>query len=322
MAQRPSNLSAAGQILNDPSTGPSPVVDPSAENPQELSPTTMVLNYLKARGYQPTTENVRRALEANAWNPGAISGLRSDVAAIDPTDTGGSKKTSAPPSNTNVDSGRVSVEGQVGPGSGSTGLSPNQPPPRALDWLREVGPTAPAPTLPPPADGATVGSTGPATMPPRTGAAVALPDPIAEAVTKALSGPPGQLALPAPEGQNMPRIEGPAPQLALPAPSGQPALPAPTPGLGGIPNTPPQANTAPQGEPGGQVRLGNVQMKPAPGPQVQGYPIQEGPFLGPLRRGVVGGVAGSRGGIPGAIIGAAPGAIDLGKYIAKNLHLY
>jgi hypothetical protein len=46
----------------------------------------MVLNYLQSRGFQPTTENVRRALEANARDPGVIPGLRSDTAATDAED--------------------------------------------------------------------------------------------------------------------------------------------------------------------------------------------------------------------------------------------
>lgn len=51
-----------------------------------MSPTTMVLNYLKARGYQPTSENVRRALEANMRDPGVITGLRSDRGATEAED--------------------------------------------------------------------------------------------------------------------------------------------------------------------------------------------------------------------------------------------
>ena len=78
-------------------TPPQPVMPPEGIAPvtQEvglgagddaMSPTTMVLNYLKARGYQPTSENVRRALEANMRDPGVITGLRSDRGATEAED--------------------------------------------------------------------------------------------------------------------------------------------------------------------------------------------------------------------------------------------
>lgn len=73
---------------------PIPVMPPEGGGPlqrqptpgeqAELSPTAMIQNYLSQRGYQPTGENVRRALEANARDPGVIGGLRSDTAGVDP----------------------------------------------------------------------------------------------------------------------------------------------------------------------------------------------------------------------------------------------
>jgi len=70
---------------------------------------------LKERGFQPSSENVRRALEANARDPGVISGLRSDTAGTDP------KTSSAPPvaGRTPVNEINTSVQpGDRPPGSG------------------------------------------------------------------------------------------------------------------------------------------------------------------------------------------------------------
>jgi hypothetical protein len=70
-----------------PPEGIAPVTDPaSTGTAPDASPTTMVLQYLKSRGYQPSSENVRRALEANQRDPGVIPGLRSDRPATDAED--------------------------------------------------------------------------------------------------------------------------------------------------------------------------------------------------------------------------------------------
>lgn len=70
-----------------PPEGIAPVTDPaSTGTAPDASPTTMVLQYLKSRGFQPSSENVRRALEANQRDPGVIPGLRSDRPATDAED--------------------------------------------------------------------------------------------------------------------------------------------------------------------------------------------------------------------------------------------
>ena len=70
----------------DPS-GVAPVTDPSVVGgAPDASPTTLVLQYLRQRGFTPTTENVRRALEANQRDPGVIPGLRSDRPATEAED--------------------------------------------------------------------------------------------------------------------------------------------------------------------------------------------------------------------------------------------
>jgi hypothetical protein len=56
-----------------------------------LSPTTLILNYLTSRGYQPNAENIRRAVEANARDPGVlgadpVAGLRNARASTDAED--------------------------------------------------------------------------------------------------------------------------------------------------------------------------------------------------------------------------------------------
>lgn len=42
---------------------------------ETISPTAAITGYLRSKGLQPTSENVRRTLEANAANPGMIPGL-------------------------------------------------------------------------------------------------------------------------------------------------------------------------------------------------------------------------------------------------------
>ena len=119
------------------------------------SPTTMVLNYLQSRGYKPTSENVRRALEANQRDPGVIPGLRSDRPATEEEDQAamraagagrGSSRSGAPPAATPP--GTPGTSGTFGPGQSPVeggpvpdGSSPNtsaQPAPSAgsdMSWL-------------------------------------------------------------------------------------------------------------------------------------------------------------------------------------------
>src|SRR5580765_4007857 len=81
-----------------PDTGPVPLQrQPTPGENAELSPTAMIQNYLSQRGYQPTPENVSRALQANARDPGVISGLRSDTAGVNPTGGGGGPNLPTPP---------------------------------------------------------------------------------------------------------------------------------------------------------------------------------------------------------------------------------
>lgn len=134
-----------------PPEGTAPITQEVGINPGDdmQSPTTMVLNYLKARGYQPTTENVRRALEANARDPGVIEGLRSGTASTEAEDQaamaaargggGGGGNTSAAPVQTapptagtggTFGTGQSPVEG--GPLPPSTD-STNTPPAPSID---------------------------------------------------------------------------------------------------------------------------------------------------------------------------------------------
>jgi hypothetical protein len=112
----------------------------------------------------------------------------------------------------------------------------------------------------------------------------------------------------------VPMLPAPPRQITGPPMPGEAAVAQPD-------TTIPLPNQSPQGQQGGRVRVGNVTPKIAPGNPIQGAPIEPGPVMGPLGRSVVGGLAGARRGIPGIVAGAAPGAVDLGAYIAKNLHL-
>ena len=86
MAVAPRGMPVPPQPVMPPE-GIALVTDPaSTGTAPDASPTTMVLQYLKSRGFQPSSENVRRALEANARDPGVIPGLRSDRPATDAED--------------------------------------------------------------------------------------------------------------------------------------------------------------------------------------------------------------------------------------------
>lgn len=73
-----------------------------ADGQEVKSPTTLILDYLNSKGWKPTNENVRRALEAAQQDPGAIPGLRSDTAdpvaeaAAEAASSGGGRSTRAP----------------------------------------------------------------------------------------------------------------------------------------------------------------------------------------------------------------------------------
>ena len=168
-----------------------------AEN-AELSPTAMIQNYLSQRGYQPTSENVRRALEANARDPGVISGLRSDQAGPNTGGGGGGPSLPVPPvpptlEHTNQPTPeRTSAQptpppGTGGDGSGLGGLILSLLAPFGMNMGR----------TPPPGDpNLKVG------MPPQTGA------PITASESLGLTGPPAQ-------------VTGPAANPQLPAPPKQ-----------------------------------------------------------------------------------------------------
>lgn len=293
----------------DPRYDPNMVSTEDKPDADPLSPTTIVLNYLKERGYPLTAENIRRTVEANARDPGAIGGNVANY-----TRSGGG----------DVELRNASTEGTSA--SPAPRAKPGFPQPINPSWQTvEPWPTqsssqpslpnAGAPNgglpLPPPMlpgePSPVGGGTPPEIAPP--------PDPIRDAITRAISGPPEAPALPAPPVRpqiaappEVPALPAPSPQLALPAPevpnvvgqSGRPALPAPQPDIG---------------------------PKIAPGPRVQGAPIMQTPATRAIPRIVAGAGAGAaRGGVPGAIAGgataAAPELLDLGKYIAKGLHLY
>ena len=186
-----------------PPEGTAPITQEVGINPGDdmQSPTTMVLNYLKARGYQPTTENVRRALEANARDPGVIEGLRSGTASTEEEDQaamaaargGGSRNTSAAPATPPPTPGTGGTFG--------TGQSPVEP-----------GPLPPEP--------------GQDTS--NIGVLAALGIPLAAAAgaygaNRFMNRPiPGGDVAPMPDvGASVPQVGGPADMKLLPAPQAQ-----------------------------------------------------------------------------------------------------
>lgn len=325
----------------------------------QLSPTSLVLNYLKSKGITPTAGNIKAAINANALNPGQFGpfqisdpspgGTQLRNAGVEDSNPARAITRALQPTRWDLTEPDARWDVPQHP----PGLSDNRPiigsktmPGPGPGTDMEL-PKVPLPTLPPD-EGALVRSGGPSEMPPPTRAnAVALPEPsinpMETAMQRAIGGPPQVPQLPAPP--EVPRLPAPAPQLALPAPDVPvrpqiapvpevPALPAPTPGLGGFDN-------APQGEPGGRVRVGNVTPKAAPGKPVQGYPIEQTPFSRGVGGAATGAAAGAAGkgpipglrGVPGAVAGGVAGAAgplidaygpsvkEIVPYIMRNLHL-
>lgn len=240
----------------------------SESSPQ--SPTSLVLGYLASKGLPPSTENVRRALEANQRDPSIIPGLTNDVAGVDPTGgqtprgnnlpvplippnnraTGGGEPqtTSAPPS------------GSVGSGAQSSGdLSDGQD---ALDPIGALGAlittglglwgasrmaggggSAVAGGMPAPAGAPQLG--GPEPMPQIGG-----PDPMLQ-----LQGPQAPMQL---EGQAPTMLEGPM-QKAIAGPGPQAQIT----GAGQPPPIEPYQPMAAGVQPVPQQMVGDMQRGPA-----------------------------------------------------------
>ncbi len=190
-----------------PPEGIAPVTqDVDTTGQDALSPTTQVLNYLKARGYTPSTENVRRALEANARDPGVISGLRSDTAATEADDQ----------------AAMAAARGRAGGGGGNSGGRPLPVPP-----IPPAG--GPQNTSAPPASsepgGGITGSLGDKII---AGLGAVLPSAVSALLPRPGGTPPmpsGPGAVPNP---GAPQVGGPQSPLQLTGPQdGTPQLPAP-----------------------------------------------------------------------------------------------
>lgn len=151
-----------------------------------LSPTTLVLNYLKKAGMQPTGENVRRALEANQRDSSLIPGLINDRPATDAED-------------------RAAMAGSRKPYTPSgTGI--------ASDTTPIVEPQT---TSAQPSD-ATAGAGGGDSLMATLGL---IAPSIASAILGRRAMQPGGSVPPMPDvGAGVPRIGGPEPQLQLAAP--------------------------------------------------------------------------------------------------------
>lgn len=310
-----------------------PAPDPnrlSTEDPDKLdplSPTTIVLNYLKSKGYQPTAENIRRTIEANARDPGVLgpdmAGYMSpqgqsislrNAGVEDSAPASSGKRTSAFPQPVNLSWANAL------PPPGQAGAPPSNAPLVSLFNPDLPGQPPPPPMLP--GEPTPVGPGGGPLIspPPPAGVAVATPppDPLRIAMDRAVapSGPPpAQLppppevrALPAPpEVPAAPALPAPRPMLALPAPSA-PEVPQ----IAAPPEIPMPNVVGQSGRPDA-TRI-------APGKRVQGAPIESTPATRAIPRIAGGVVSGAgRGGIPGAIAGgvgaATPEVLDIVKSI-------
>lgn len=248
-----------------PPEGVAPVTDPGAADTtsDQLSPTTLVLNYLRTRGYQPSSENVRRALEADARDPGVIPGLRTDRPATEAEDqaamraagVGGGRRTPYVPSGTGSPSDTTPItDTSSGSGSQTTSAPPaggGGPSTDALGWMVAAGvpltaalgygayrARAPGPGTPMP--GASAGPM-PDVAPPAPGTAPPLATPapaspmeaaLAKAVPTGASEPlpiPGGSVPPAPQFANLPPqgpVEAVAPKVPFtPTPDNAPRTP-------------------------------------------------------------------------------------------------
>jgi len=233
------------------------------------SPVTMILNYLQSRGYQPSSENVRRALEANAKDPGLIPGLRSDTAATDAEDQaamraagkGGGRSTQPQSRST------LPVDLTHGP-TNEADWQPNtskttSAPPAAQDVLSMQNATNPAmraavPNIPvqPPSAGQPPSAEYVGNAQPPSGGSITInPDALPGPRNPALSAPPSQTQIaPPPTSLEQAMIEaltGPNRTGALPAPIPQAALPVPPQQITG----PPQAPEAPMAPPNSSIQL-------------------------------------------------------------------
>lgn len=86
------------------------------ENPV-ASPMELIHDFIRSKGWSPTSDNVRAALEWQRQNPDTIKGLRADYAPPDPGDVAGR------------------IEGQEGGGKGTGRGLPTPPPPSAPSSL-------------------------------------------------------------------------------------------------------------------------------------------------------------------------------------------
>lgn len=202
MAQPPRDV--ANTVANSTQSNPS--------GDAVQSPTTMILNYLRTQGQQPSSGNIRAVLEALQSNPDLIPGLRSDVPGTD------AAQRVAPPrsgSVTNKQAKAPTATQSPGPSSPMDRREPDTTqPPAASTTPPSVTPTGPAtPT--------TAG--GPSGMDALvTSILGAMP-----AIARMFQGNPNySLSMPPP---NVPSLA--APQAAIPGvpqlPPPQGALPAP-----------------------------------------------------------------------------------------------
>ena len=288
-----------------------------------LSPVTLILNYLKSRGYQPSAENIRRTVEANARDPGVlgadpVAGLRNARASTEAEDQA-AMRAAGGRGGGGGDGGLVREEGSwdvpggktssAPPATPSTWRGPFSGPPDPTNTLTTTADQAmrfAVPNIPGPEYGLTSdytrpplrgpwgggGGGGPSpTEPPPTG-------PVGDAVTRALEGPPEQLRLPGPP--EVPRLPPPSalPNPGVPVPEVAPApMAAPMPG---VPNVVGQSARPPS---------------IAPGNRIQGAPIIASPLQKAIPKIGLGILSRNPGMVAGSVASAAPEVMDIAKQI-------
>lgn len=252
---------------------PTPPQDGAAIPGDPLSPTTLIHDFLRSKGLQPTSENVSRALQANAMSPGFIPStippqqmpipMINDMP-VGPSGGGGQPKRSAAPSGV-VDSGNFDEGGPAKSGATAgnsfmdiargilrglpipdlSGLRLNPQPPetRLLTGPQEQL------RLPPPGGAAVAPETVPRLPPPTPGATAAPEVPPVRGGVPAVPEVPAVPQAPAPaEIPNVPSVRGPTTlaETILGQPSGRAPF---EPNAGRIIDVPPEALPAPPTRP-------------------------------------------------------------------------
>lgn len=272
----------------------------------DLSPTTIVLKFLRDHGVTPSGASIRTALEQNAREPGYIPGLGNNAPSTEAEDQAAMHKAG-------VGGGRRS--GSNTPTNTLTADQNNTP---VNDLIADQG------------KGGNQTTSAQPTPAPATAASVA----------QSVLNPAGRMAVP-----DIPAPPEAPPTAAVPgvpvSPEAPPMAAAPNPmetamqrAVGSVPEVPPVPNPVAGVQPVPPEVAGRAAGGPATSvpPEVpgdmqfrrtgSGLQVQPNAMTRALPGAIAGAARGSRAGPLGALAGAAQGAApDIIPYIMKNLHL-